>query len=368
MIALTLTESIAKYESLLHELQFRDKVKSAEFHYATSFDFDGFFENDLVEILFSKIKEVVGEVEFSTFKLGVSWPALMESAEKSHYKFTIQTKLVKKIEDELGKKADFESNTDVFFLIDFPKKLVLIKIRPVYVVGNYCKYSREIAQTEYFCNKCRGKGCWYCLNTGHFSEESVEQLISKSFLKDFDAKLLVLHGAGREDLDVLMLGEGRPFVAELVLPKKRRVDLGEVEREINSVFEKKISVNSLAFCDLNEVMKVKDSMHDKIYTAFVVCKDEFDLNNLVLNKEIVVEQYTPIRVERRRAKLNRKKRVTILDAFRVSSKELVLTLRTSHGTYVKEFISSDSGRTKPSISSMLNTNCFCALLDVEEIC
>ena len=111
MSALTLTESLAKYESLLHELQFRDKVKSAEFHYATSCDFDGFFENDLVEILFSKIKEVVGEVEFSTFKLGVSWPALMESAEKSNYKFTIQTKLVKKIEDELGKKADFESNT-----------------------------------------------------------------------------------------------------------------------------------------------------------------------------------------------------------------------------------------------------------------
>jgi tRNA pseudouridine synthase 10 len=368
MSALVLTSSLERYQSLLHELQFRDKVKSAEYHYATSFGFDGFFESEIVKILFNKIKEIIVEVEFSSFKLGVSWPERMDDAEKSHLKFSVQTELIKKIQSDLGKTADFTKNPDVEFLVDFPKKLVLIRLRPVYVEGRYSKYSREIAQTEYFCNKCRGMGCWYCNNTGHFSDESVEQLIAKSFVKYFDAKLLILHGAGREDLDVLMLGRGRPFVAEIVMPKKRTVDLKLIENEINSLNKNKISVNSLSFCAPSNVSFVKDSLHDKIYTAFVVCTDKFDLSDLILNKEISVAQFTPSRVEGRRAKLERQKKVTLLNAIRISDKELVISLKTSHGTYVKEFISSDNGKTNPSISSMLKTKCTCALLDVEEIC
>ena len=367
MSLLTLTDSLERYEKLVHELQFRDKVKSAEYHYAASFDFDGFFENDLLEILFSKVKSVLGELEFSSFKLGVCWPQMMDDAQKSHLKFSVQTELINKIEKELNKKADF-SSPDVYFLVDFTKKLVLIKIKPVYVVGNYCKQSREIAQTEYFCNKCRGAGCWYCNNTGHFSNESVEQLITPSFVNNFEAKLLIMHGAGREDLDVLMLGRGRPFVAELVMPKKRIADLEKIENEINKNNKDKLSVNSLVFCESTNVSVVKDSLHDKIYSAFVVCTDKFDLGDLVLNEELSVAQVTPTRVEKRRAKLERQKKVTLLNAVKISDRELVLTLKTSHGTYVKEFISSDRGKTFPSISSMLKTNCTCALLDVMEIC
>jgi tRNA pseudouridine synthase 10 len=367
MSLLNLTDSLDRYEKLVHELQFRDKVKSAEYHYATSFDFDGFFESDLVEILFSKVKNVLGELEFSSFKLGVSWPQMMDDAQKSHLKFSVQTELINKIEKELGKKVEF-SSPDVYFLVDFSKKLVLIKIKPVYVVGNYCKHSREIAQTEYFCNKCRGAGCWYCNNTGHFSMESVEQLITPLFVSAFEAKLLIMHGAGREDLDVLMLGEGRPFVAELVMPKKRIADLEKIESEINLKNKDKIKLNSLAFCEVNNVSIVKDSLHNKLYNAFVVCTDKFDLGDLVLNEEISVAQHTPTRVEKRRAKLERQKKVTLLNAVKISDKEVVLTLKTSHGTYVKEFISSDRGKTIPSISSMLKTNCTCALLDVIKIC
>jgi len=367
MSGLTLTSSLEGYEKLLHELAFRDKVKSADYHYATTFDFDGFFENDLVAILFQKVKDILGEIEFSSFKLGVSWPKLMDDAQKSHLKFSVQTELIKKIEVDLNKKVDF-SSPDVEFLVDFPNKLVLVRIRPIYVAGNYCKHSREIAQTEYFCNKCRGSGCWYCNNTGHFSSESVEQLIADSFVKKFEAKLLIMHGAGREDLDVLMLGKGRPFVAELVMPKKRFANLKEVENEINLKNKNVLAVNSLTFCELSNVSVVKDSVHNKVYSAFVVCSNKFDLKDLILNEEISVAQYTPSRVEKRRAKLERQKKVTILNAVKISDKEFVLTLRTSHGTYVKEFISSDHGKTAPSISSMLKTNCTCALLDVMEIC
>ena len=36
------------------------------------------------------------------------------------------------------------------------------------------------------------------------------------------------HGMGREDIDALCLGEGRPFVLELSEPRIRDIDLDEL--------------------------------------------------------------------------------------------------------------------------------------------
>jgi tRNA pseudouridine synthase 10 len=47
---------------------------------------------------------------------------------------------------------------------------------------------------------------------------------------------------------------------------------------------------------------------------------------------------------------------------------LTIDLKTSAGTYVKEFVHGDDGRTKPSLSSLLDCNSAkCISLDVLEI-
>ena len=363
---LSLIESLKNYEKLVHEFQFRDRIKSAEYHYATPFEFDGFFEDSIVEMLFDKMKLISKEVEFVSFKLGVTWPSGSSDVEKSHLKHSIQTPLIVRL-TSIGKTIG-STIPDAEFLIDFEKKLLFLRLRSVYIMGKYTKHVRDIAQTEYFCNKCRGKGCWYCLNTGHFSKESVEQLLAEKMVPALKAKLLILHGAGREDLDVLMLKKGRPFIAELLMPLKRSADLGALEKEINSSFKGKISVSSLAFCSTHDVAPLKDSLHEKIYAACIVSDKNVNPKELELNKIIEVSQNTPSRVESRRAHLQRKKTVELLSVGLISQKEFVLKLKTSHGTYVKEFISGDSGKTSPSISSMLGANCTCKLLDVMEIC
>ncbi|MEI7961546.1 MAG: tRNA pseudouridine(54/55) synthase Pus10, partial [archaeon] len=236
------------------------------------------------------------------------------------------------------------------------------------VSGRYCKYSREIAQTEYFCNVCRGKGCWYCNETGHFCEESVEELLSEVIVPHFGAKLLILHGAGREDMDVLMLGSGRPFIAEFLMPKKRSADLSLIENEINEKFKGKISVNSLKLSSLDEVSLVKDTHHEKSYAALVHANNEVDFSKIPVNQKLIVAQNTPTRVAARRADLERTKEVTIMRVGEINSQEFVLIMRTSHGTYVKEFISGDNNRTNPSISSLVGTHCECMLLDVTNVC
>jgi tRNA pseudouridine synthase 10 len=56
-----------------------------------------------------------------------------------------------------------------------------------------------------------------------------------------------------------------------------------------------------------------------------------------------------------------------LEIKKIGEKSFELKLKTSHGTYVKEFISGDDGRTVPSVSSLLNLKCECKQLDVLEI-
>lgn len=65
--------------------------------------------------------------------------------------------------------------------------------------------------------------------------------------------------------------------------------------------------------------------------------------------------------------MDREKKVTLIEAKLVDDFHFSLVLKTSHGTYVKEFISGDDNRTKPSVSEILGVPCYCEKLDVLEI-
>ena len=49
------------------------------------------------------------------------------------------------------------------------------------------------------------------------------------------------------------------------------------------------------------------------------------------------------------------------------TKEVELTLRAESGTYIKEFVHSDEGRTEPSIAQILGKKCQIICLDVQDI-
>ena len=69
------------------------------------------------------------------------------------------------------------------------------------------KLSRECSQSPWFVD---GKTT---------RDGSVEEIIANAVKPFFEADNAQLHGSGREDIDVRMLGRGRPFVLELVNPK-----------------------------------------------------------------------------------------------------------------------------------------------------
>ena len=87
---------------------------------------------------------------------------------------------------------------------------------------------------------------------------------------------------------------------------------------------------------------------------------------------IKLAQRTPERVAHRRSDLIRKR--TVLEAHSLfietnedGEREIELTLRCESGTYVKETVHGDSGRTQPSVAALIKAKCNVLWLDVGDI-
>jgi tRNA pseudouridine synthase 10 len=80
-----------------------------------------------------------------------------------------------------------------------------------------------------------------------------------------------------------------------------------------------------------------------------------------------VKQQTPTRVAHRRADLTRPKRVKSISWKPLPKGSVEFIIRGEAGLYVKELISGDNGRTRPSFSSVLGTPAKTEELDVVKI-
>ena len=177
---------------------------------------------------------------------------------------------------------------------------------------------------------------------------------------------------GREDIDVRCLGQGRPFVIEIKKPGTRIVNLEEIQNVVNQNAKEKVEINSLRWSNRSEVVKVKESRSEKSYTI------RFKVENIP-DEETVIEaistlsgvtlaQETPQRVSHRRAAKTRNRKVIQLSDIMVEGDEVQFFVRCEAGTYVKELVHSDEGRTVPSVSSVLgHKECSVIWLDVEDI-
>lgn len=332
--------------------------------------------------LYNKIDAKINQlgVEFDTFLVGSKIDKdIQQRDEEVSEKFDLNVETIKKevnrligleIWERYDKDAEFESQDIVFNvdLVDEPK--IRIQINPLYVEGKYNKFKRGIPQTKWPCTKCKGRGCKACNGTGKQYPESVEELISEHFLKLTKGKEAKFHGAGREDIDVLMLGSGRPFVLEIKEPKIRNLDLAKIEQEINIINKGKTSYHNLHVCERKRKAEIKQSSPDtyKVYNALVKCDEAFDKNKLEeLTKLDEIHQQTPLRVLRRRADKMRIKHVLDLSYEILDDRTFNMRIKTEGGLYIKELISGDEGRSHPNVGEILGVNAICEQLDVIEV-
>ncbi|MHC4263819.1 MAG: tRNA pseudouridine(54/55) synthase Pus10 [Planctomycetota bacterium] len=247
----------------------------------------------------------------------------------------------------------------------------------VFIEGRYRKLTRDLPQTVFFCPKCKGhprrrKGCEQCEGFGKLTKDSVQELVGWVAGKAFGTRKNKFHGAGREDVDVRMLGPGRPFVLELLNPKTRDVDLAELEAEINRRNEGRLEIRNLHWTEKARIRVVKETPHAKRYGALVGFESAPDPDTLaeLAGRRVEVVQETPKRVAHRRAQLDRTRWIEFVSLRPADDGDPThwqVELDTQHGTYVKEVLSGEGGRTRPSLGELSGTPCSCLALDVLEI-
>ena len=240
-----------------------------------------------------------------------------------------------------------------------------VHIPSIFIGGRYLKFSRSLSQTPWFINGKR-KG-----------DLSVEELISQP-LKDFcKCENSFFRSSGREDVDVQMLGNGRPFVVELVQPRKfsfEKHELENIERVINTQALSQVEVRVLHLVPKQNLIHLRDGEKEKSkeYLALLFCKDspfsESDLHKLKLC-DVEICQKTPLRVLHRRALLNRKRKILWCEPCLVENNPhyMKLQLASEAGTYIKEWVHGDLGRTKPSVSDILGRKIDIVQLDVANV-
>ncbi|KAL6734697.1 hypothetical protein Aduo_005209 [Ancylostoma duodenale] len=227
---------------------------------------------------------------------------------------------------------------------------------PVFIAGRYCKFSRSLPQSPWSAeDKTAPK------DPGNSVSEKVCELMKGKFGAS-DARFVA---SGREDLDVRMLGDGRPFTVELrnchstssLSGTKYLETLQSLESEINRL-EPDIQVKYLTRITREEAEQISVGEEDKRKCYVAYCYSTLPLSEEVLTAAakqapVNVVQKTPVRVLKRRSLLDRPRTVHSMEMLPVDSHHFLLRLETQAGTYVKEFVHGDFGRTRPSLADLL---------------
>ncbi|XP_037072190.1 tRNA pseudouridine synthase Pus10-like [Pollicipes pollicipes] len=233
----------------------------------------------------------------------------------------------------------------------------------IFVAGRYNKYSRNMSQTPWHVDGARR------------TESSLQEVITDPLVSLTKASGVRFSASGREDVDVRTLGRGRPFVAELADPHVAQLSaeqLRQLQRTVNAVHPE-VRVRDLQLVTREQTANLKEGEEDKTksYTALVQSLSgplaPERLAPLAAARDLVISQQTPVRVLHRRPMATRQKTVLWMRPEPVTDTLFKLHLQTQAGTYIKEFVHGDFGRTEPNVGTLLGGKFDILALDVESI-
>jgi len=346
-------------------------------------------ESDRVDWWAEQAATAVRGYDFETYQVGTKVPPLLEENDTllrddigfqedagEALKTELNREVGKRIGDLTGAEVEF-GRPDVQFTLDLSTDEVDVNVNSAFVYGRYRKLKRDIPQTKWPCNDCNGTGRWQgqpcdgCDGSGYRYDESVEQLSAPVVVDAMDGEAGTFHGAGREDVDALMLESGRPFVIEVDEPRTRDVDVEALAEDINDFADGKVEVEGLRLATHEMVERVKELDASKTYRMDVAFEepvtDEALQAALDELEGATIYQDTPQRVSHRRADLTRTRDVYAASGALSDETHADIRIHGAGGLYVKELISSDEGRTEPSLSGLLDIDGVVTALDVVDV-
>ncbi|KAL1129220.1 hypothetical protein AAG570_013749 [Ranatra chinensis] len=227
---------------------------------------------------------------------------------------------------------------------------VNLEHKSIFIAGRYNKWSRQLPQTPWIIGGERKM------------ESSVQEIISEPLERISKAQGSKFSASGREDVDVRTLGRGRPFSVELLNPKRVKFSfdtMRSLENEINANGSKKIFVRDLQVVSRESLINLKmgEEHKTKEYNAYCIVYGPLPpgLDGLAEKAPITLKQMTPVRVLHRRPVASRERTINWFKFKPVKEDPSYFTLamNTQAGTYIKEFIHGDLGRTTPSLGELL---------------
>lgn len=321
---------------------------------------------DRADELAERAVEAIEGTELYTYQVGTRVPPLLEENDRllridaglepdagEKLKTELNREVGRRLGRHLGAEVDFH-RPDVQFLLDLESDTIEVQRNSISIYGRYRKLERDIPQT-----------------TWDKYDESVEELVAPPFLSAFRGTEAVFHGAGREDVDALMLETGRPFVLEIKNPRRRHADLEELRTAVNEGTDGKVEIEEPAFATHEMIERVKEHDASKTYRATVEFGDSID--DSALGDAIAaldgaeIDQRTPHRVDHRRADLIRERTVLDIEGSLTDEYTATVEVHGEGGLYIKELISGDDGRTEPSLAGLLGVEATVTALDVVDV-
>ena len=316
---------------------------------------------DNLAVYVEQMEAIARDIDHDTFVVGTRLrPSVVDRDDLIRSRFQTRgavgiksevTRCMTRMLKRRTKKRVDHQNPDLTLLAEMRTETCLQYTRPMLVRGRYTKVRRGLAQKQKPCEDCRGAGCIFCNNHGIVKFESVEGIISRFLYDTFECRQARFTWTGGEDKDSLVGGHGRPFIAKILGPKKRRArlrrvtDLGPVQlccmRRINIMpampapFKSRIAIqvrveNGMTAASLKSLDRLAGSritVSDGTRTAYKMIYD--------------------IKAERQTAKL------------------LAIHIEADGGTPVKGLV--DGSMTNPSIAGMLGCRCTCVRFDITDI-
>lgn len=281
-----------------------------------------------------KYRNVVYQVKNNNLSEKEALKSLLTQGDCSEYSTIVEADFVKKKckasrRSKRNREIFGESPVECFnFREDGPN--IEIFNSPIFLYGEYVKMSRSMCQSplkiggELKTSRCVSDFC----------------LEFQKFFKSGPVKFMA---SGKEDADVRCL-EGRPFVVEVACPT-RNLSASIIDL---SLYED-IDIKNLSLVSRGCKDVVNCGAPSKTYNVLV-----FSEQQIAFQGTYAVDQRTPLRVLHRRANILRRRRIDVLRVEELADDSgyyYDVDIRASSGTYIKEWVNGDFGRTVPNLNA-----------------
>lgn len=302
--------------------------------------------------------------QFDTFLVGATLPTQLyerEDALRARLKIRGREGIKNQFTRELGvrlakrmtgkKKADYmRPDLTINVVMEKDGKVeATARARPLALLCRYAKKERGLPQKAEKCPLCLGKGCNLCDGTGLADPQSVEGIVAKHIVKMTGGHAPKFSWIGSEDQSSLVLGKGRPFYAKVSDPKirkPRKAKFAEAGVEVKIVqvlddvpdTQARFSVKTMIACKCDRAIAPDDTK--KLAKSLAGAQARFE----------------------NRAKIAIK-RIHSVRAIKTAESEFALTIVADGGLPIKQFVGGEQ-YIEPSVSSLLNAKCECAMFDI----